>query len=164
MPQRGLDLRALLGDPPGELDERLQAASPGPLQPAVEQLERVLDRVGVVDLAQLLFEQVGAVDRGVELGDPGELGVLALGQVLRPLPQREPGAFEILGELLVAGAARLVPDGATDLVERVGRGLDDMPRIEADDRVGAALGDGPGDPLGVVAGDQPDLLAALGAQ
>jgi hypothetical protein len=39
----------------GELDEWLQAASSGPFDPAVKQLERLL--VGdVVDLAQLLLE------------------------------------------------------------------------------------------------------------
>jgi len=72
--------------------------------------------------------------------------------------------FELLGELLVAGAPRFVPDGAADLVERIGGGLDDMEGVQRDDRVRAALGDGPGDPLGVVAGDELDLLAALLAQ
>ena len=57
--QRSFDLLALLGDAAGELDERLQPASSGPLQPAVEQRERVLERVGVVDGAELLFEPVG---------------------------------------------------------------------------------------------------------
>jgi hypothetical protein len=79
MVQRGLHFRALVGDASSEFDERLEARPPGPLQPAVEQRERVLERVGAVDLAQLLFEQVGAVDRGVELLDPGELLLLALG-------------------------------------------------------------------------------------
>jgi hypothetical protein len=161
MAQGGFDPRALLGDPPGELDERLQPASPCPRQPRVEQLERVLEARSVVDLAQLFFEQVGAVDRGVELLNPGELGLLAFGQVLGLLPEREPGALEIFAELLVAGAARLVPDLAADLVQRVGRCLDDVPRVKADLGVRAALRDRPGDPLGVVAGHELDLLAAL---
>jgi len=93
----------------------------------------------VVDPAQLLFEQVGAVDRRVELLDEGELGLLAVGQVLGPLPEREPGALELLGELLVAGAAGLVPHLTADLVQGVRRGLDDVPRVQADDRLRAAF-------------------------
>jgi hypothetical protein len=56
MAHRRLGPDALLGDPAGELDERLEAAPPSPLQPAVEQLERVVGRGGVVDGAQLLLE------------------------------------------------------------------------------------------------------------
>ena len=55
-----LDPRALLGDRASELDERLQAASSGPLQPGVEQRDRVVES-DAVDLAELLREQVGAV-------------------------------------------------------------------------------------------------------
>jgi hypothetical protein len=62
------DPGALLGDRAGELDERLQAAAPRPLQPALEQLDGL--RGGEpVDLAQLLLEQVGAVEAGVGLLD-----------------------------------------------------------------------------------------------
>jgi hypothetical protein len=82
----------LLGDPSGDLDERLEAAAPRPFQPGVEEHERVVG-LDPVDLAQLLAEQVGAVQPLVELLDPGELELLALGQVLGVLPQREPGAF-----------------------------------------------------------------------
>jgi len=45
--------------------------------------------------------------------------LLAVGQVLSVLPEREPGAFEILGELLVTGAAGFVPDLAADLIQCV---------------------------------------------
>ena len=123
--KRRLDPGALLGDRLGELDEGLEAGSSCPFQPVLQQRERVL--VGqVVDLAQLLFEEVGAVDRGVELLDERELGLLAVGQVLGLLPEREARSLELFGELFVAGLARLVPDGAADVVERVGRGLDDV--------------------------------------
>jgi hypothetical protein len=139
MSQRGLDSVALFGDATGELDERLQATSPGPCQPGVEQRKRVVGAGGVVDPAQLFLEQVGAVDRGVELLDEGELGLLAVGQVLRPLPQCESRAFELFSELLVAGTTGLVSDLAADVVERVGGGLDDVPGVKTDDGVGAAL-------------------------
>src|ERR1035437_8804158 len=55
-------------------------------------------------------------------------------------------------------------DLAADLIQRFGGGFDDMKRVQGDDCVWAALGDRPGDPLGVVAGDELDLLAALFAQ
>jgi hypothetical protein len=57
----------------------------------------------------------------------------------------------------LAGLARLVPDLAADLVQRVGGGLDDVKRVQADQGVGAALGDRPGDPVGVIAGDELDV-------
>jgi len=108
-----------------------------------------------------LGEQVSAVQALVGLLDAGELLLLAVGQLLNVLPEREPGAFEILGELLVTGAAGFVPDLAADLIQGIGGGLDDMKRIQGDDRVRAALGDRPGDPVGVIAGHVLDLRAAL---
>ena len=132
--QRGLDPGALLGDRFCELDERLQAASSRPFQPTVEQLERLLDG-DVVDLAQLLLEEVRAVDWCVQFLDERELRLLAAGQVLGVLPEREPGSLEVFGELLIAAFARLVPDCAADIVERVGRGFDDMERVQADEGV-----------------------------
>ena len=55
-----------------------------------------------VDLAQLLLEQVRAVQPGVGLLDRGELRGLAVGEVLGVLPDREPGALQLAGELEVA--------------------------------------------------------------
>jgi hypothetical protein len=57
------------------------------------------------------------------------------------LPQRVAGAFEVLRGLLVPGVPRLVPDLPADLVERVGRELDHVKRIDAADRVRASLAD-----------------------
>jgi Type II intron maturase len=84
---RCLDAGALLGDRAGELDEWLQATSPGLPQPRVEQHERVLER-DAVDLAQLLGEQVSAVQPLVELLHTSELLLLALAQVGWVLPER----------------------------------------------------------------------------
>ena len=75
---RGLDPGSLLGDRARELDERREAASSGPGQPGVEQRDRLVER-DPVDLAQLLGEQVGALEPLVQLLDAGELELLALG-------------------------------------------------------------------------------------
>jgi hypothetical protein len=109
----------------------------------------------------LLGKEVGAVQALVGLLDACELELLMLAEVGGVLPEHEAGAFEILRELLVAGAAGFVPDLAADLIHRIGRGLDDVKRVKANHGVGAALGDGPRDPLGVIARHQLDLLAAL---
>ena len=70
------DAGALLGDGLGELDERREATSASPRDPLVEQRDR---RVGgqPIDLAQLLLEQVAAVQRLVGFLDVSELRVLA---------------------------------------------------------------------------------------
>ena len=94
----------------------------------------------------------------------GELELLALGQVLGVLPEREPGALELAWRAASGLAAGLVPDLAADLVQRVGGGLDDVKRVQADVAFGQRSADRPGDPVGVVAGHQLDLLAALFAQ
>ena len=153
----------LVGDRLGELHERRQAAASRPDEPALEQLGGLGGREPV-DLAQLLFEQVGAEERPVGLLDPRELGLLAGGEVLGVLPEREAGVLELARERGQAFAARLVPDLAADLVERLGRELHDVERVEAQLGVGAALGDRPGDPGGHVARDQLQLFAALFAE
>ena len=69
-----------------------------------------------VDLPQLLLEQVRPVEPRVGSLDHRELGLLAVGEVLGVLPDREASAFELSREREVAGAARLVSDRAADLV------------------------------------------------
>ena len=160
VPNGRLDPGTLLGDGARELDERRQARSPRPGEPGVEQRDRV-GEPDAVDLAQLLGEQVGAVEPLVELLDAGELELLVLGQVARVLPECEAGSLEFLGELGLALAARVVSDLAADLVERVSRELDEVERVVADAGVRAALADRPGDPRRHVAGHQLDLVAAL---
>jgi len=160
---RGEDPVALLGDRAGELDECRQTCSTRPRQPAVEQATRRGGRE-LVDLAQLLLEQVRAVHAGVGLLDRGELRRLAVGEVLRVLPDREPGAFELAGELDVALAARLVPDLATNVVERLGGEHHDVERVDASDGVGNAFGDRTRDPRGHVGRHQFDLFAAFFAE
>ena len=92
MADRGEDPVALFCDRAGELHERRQLGSASPLQPAVEQL--LGGRRGEpVCLAELLLEQVRAVQPGVGLLDRREFRGLAVGEVLGVLADREPGAF-----------------------------------------------------------------------
>jgi hypothetical protein len=78
--------------------------------------------------------------------DRRELDGLAVGEVLGVLPDREPGAFELAGELQVAVAARVVPDLAADLVQRLGGEHHDVKRVDAPLGLRAAFGDRSGDP------------------
>ena len=75
--------------------------------------------------------------------DVSELRVLAGSQVLGVLPQREPRSLEVLGDLGLAGFSGLVPDLSADVVQRLGRELHDMERIDAALRVREPLGDRP---------------------
>jgi hypothetical protein len=88
---RGEDPGALVGDGAGELGERFEPRSPGPLDPAVEQRDR-RGRWEAVDLAELLFQEVGAIEALVGLLDVGELDLLAGGEVLGVLPPEAPAA------------------------------------------------------------------------
>jgi hypothetical protein len=85
-----MDAGALLGDRPDELDEWCEAAAPGPLQPVLEEHERGCGP-DAVDLSELLFEEVRAVERLVRFLDLGEPRGLPLREVLRVLLQREVG-------------------------------------------------------------------------
>jgi hypothetical protein len=96
--------------------------------------------------------------------DRGELRCLAIGEVLRVLPDREPGALQLSGELDVALATGLVPHLPADLVERFGGEHHDVERVHAPDRLRDPFGDRPGDPGGHVRRHQFDLFAALLAQ
>ena len=71
-------------------DERGDAAAAGPADPPVRAPRRL--RPGrAEDQPEAFLEQVGPVQPGVGLGDPGELGLLLVGEVLRVLPQRVAG-------------------------------------------------------------------------
>jgi hypothetical protein len=81
----GVDGLAVSLDAAGQLDEYRDAAAPGPGDPPVQGLFAflALDRK---HMPQTLFEQIGAVQPSVGLGDPGQLGVLAFGEVFGVLP------------------------------------------------------------------------------
>jgi hypothetical protein len=74
------------------------------------------------------FEQVGAPEAGVGFLDPGELGFLAAGEVLRVLPQRVAGVLEVPG---VAGGQA---DGPAAVPDRGGG-----PAYRTSDRCGGDL-------------------------
>ena len=86
----GVDGGAVFDDLAGQFDEGRDTAAPRPGHPPVQGLFTFLSFDGK-DMAQAFFEQIGAVQSGIGLGDPGQLGVLPVGEVLRVLPQRVPG-------------------------------------------------------------------------
>ena len=86
----------VLDDAALERDERFDAAASGPGDPAVEGFGGLVGGE-FEDRPQAFLEQVGAVEPGVGLGDPVQLRLLAVGEVLRVLPQRVPGAAQCLG-------------------------------------------------------------------
>jgi hypothetical protein len=86
--------------------------------------------------------------------------LLAVGEVLGVLPQREPRALEILGDSDLTGAAGVVLDLAADFVQRVGGEHHDVKRVDATDGVGEPVGDRPGGVPGMafeIGGGSPDL-------
>lgn len=159
--ESGLDAGPVGSDRPCQPDERWDATTSGPRQPALQQPGRA-HPLEFEDQPQLLFEQVGAVQAVVDAGDPGELGTLAAGQVFRVLPQRVPGTVEVAGQGRVASRAGGVPHLAADLVERVGGPPDDMERVGAQRGVLAAGCHHPRDPFRRVRAHQPQLRTALG--
>lgn len=150
----------MLLDRLGELDEAGDPAAARPGQPGVEQPDR-RGRVGFQeDDAQLLLQEISAVEAAVDRGDRGELRLLAFAQPLGPLPERPARALQPARPGLVARPAGLVPDLAPHLVERVtGQGDD-----EAERRLRALLAHGAGDPLAHIAGDELELRFPLAAQ
>lgn len=92
MVEGGVDGHPVAFDAGGKLDEYRDATTLGPGDPPVQGLFTflALDRK---HMPQALFEQVGAIQTGIGLGDPGQFGALAFGEVLGVLPQRVAGAL-----------------------------------------------------------------------
>ena len=67
---------------------------------------------GVEDQSQAFLEQVGAVQLGIGLRDPGELGMLPAGEVLGLLPQRVMGMLQRL-RVPAPSTRPALGDGAT---------------------------------------------------
>ena len=116
------------------------------------------------DLAQLLLEEVSAIERSVGPLNRGQLGLLLGREVRRVLPEGPAGATDLIGHGGLALAAGVVPDGAADLVQGVRGPGDDMERVETETGVGAVGVDRLGDPCAGVGADQGDAGAALAAE
>lgn len=87
-------------------------------------LSQGLDGSGVghrEDQPQALLQQVRAMQSGVRLRDPSELGLLVLGEVLPVLPQRIAGTLERLG-VVTARPWRRVGPWASAAAFRLGAG------------------------------------------
>jgi hypothetical protein len=78
-----------------QLDEAGQPAAVGPADPPVQGLDGLAPAAfgDGEHGAQALLERPRPVQRGMGLGDPGQLLTLVLGKVLGVLPQRPPGTF-----------------------------------------------------------------------
>ena len=105
MVEGGVDGLAVAHDAAGQLHEHRDAAAPRPGDPPVQGLLAFLafDRK---HMPQALFEQIGAIQPGIGLGDPGQLGGLAFGEVLGVFPQRIAGALELADPLMSWRGAR----------------------------------------------------------
>src|SRR5262252_2044118 len=107
--ERGLDQGQVGADAAGELDEGLDATATSPAQPVLKQLH-CLVHGQLEGQAELLFEQIGAVQGLVQLGDPGQARLLVLGEVLGVLDEGVASALDDLGQAPLVGAPGLVPD------------------------------------------------------
>ena len=97
----------LFGDRARRASRTASGGSAAPTQ-ATPRAARIARGPAAEDLAQLLLEQVGAVEGPVEALDVGELCLLAIGQVLGVLPEREAGALQLAGDLVLSLPARLL--------------------------------------------------------
>src|SRR5487761_1827990 len=112
-------------------------------------------------LFMTFLEEVGPVERLVGLLDGGELRLLARGQVLGVLPEREAGVLELAGDGGLAAPPGRVPDLATDLVEGLAGPLADVEGVQAEGGVLAAFADHDPDPLSGVGTHQSDGPATV---
>src|SRR6476661_2650061 len=166
----GEDLGAVANDATLQRNERFDAAAPCPGDPTVQCLAGLVDGQ-FEDRAQAFLEQVGAVEPWVGFGDPRQLHPLAVGEVLRVLPQRVAcasqcqrwsgghGGASAMGPPVIAGMtprAGGVPRLSTHGIECLGGPADDVKRVGAADGVGASIADHLSDPFGPVCADMGD--------
>src|SRR5437660_2674426 len=161
--ERDQDGVEVVGNGVAEPHEGIQARAPGPLQPLLQELDRLLQRE-LEDQAQVLLEKVGAEQRLVDASDPGQLALLPGAEVLGVLPERPARALELASMGVVTAVAGLVPDLTSNLVEGPGGPGHGVEGIEADDRVRAGAANHVGDPGGAVGADVGDAQAAATAE
>src|SRR2546427_10350736 len=158
--QDGVDVVA---DGVAEALEGVDAGVPGPVQPELKEVNRLLEGK-LEDEAEVLLQQVGTEQRLVDALDPVQLADLLVGEVLGVLPECPAGALELPCVQVITSSAGIVPDLTSDLIQSPGRPGHDMEGIEADDGVGAAKADDLGDPGGTVGTDVRDPQGAAPAQ
>ena len=143
-------LDRLLVGPQGcrELDHLGDPRAGGPGDDAGQQGPAVLASRGE-RLPQLLFDEVGAVERPVGLLDVGQAGLLGAGQCLWGLEQGPPR--RAVGDGL-AGGLGLAGDPAADLVDGLAGPLLDVEGVHADQGLRGPFGDHIVDPGRAVAG------------
>ena len=139
----GEDLGAVANDATLLRNERFDAAAPCPGDPSVQCLGGLVDGE-FDDRPSAFLEEVGAVEPRVGLGDPRQLHLLAIGEVLRVLPQCVPcasqcqrwsggyGGAPAMGPPVIAGvtpAAGGVPRFATHGIQCLGGPADDVKRV-----------------------------------
>jgi hypothetical protein len=88
----GVNGLEVLADFPAELGEFGDASPGGPFQPPVEGVFAVL-ALELERQPQSFLQQPGPAQVRAGLGDPGELGLLAGGEIAVVLPQRVPEFF-----------------------------------------------------------------------
>ena len=129
--QGGNDVVTLLGDGASYLHKLLDATAACPDEPCVEKLNGSAARC-VEDGAELLLQEVGAVEPLVGLLQPREHDALVPSQILWVLEESPAGTSVIAGVPALAPGTRCAPVAATDFVEGLRGPLDDVERIHAD--------------------------------
>ena len=98
------------------------------------------------------FQQVGPKQGGVRRSYPVELDLLVSSEVLRVLPDREPGMLKALSlpdragllpcfRVVTAASGRCAPGLSADRVEGLGDTFHDKERVSTQHRPGAAVTD-----------------------
>ena len=116
----GLDRREVGLDRLGEVDERGQAAAPGPGKPTAQHLQRPVVRE-LEDLAELLLEEVAAVQRAVGTSDVGQLASLPVAEIFG-VPPQGPARWPPTGRGCPPGAPSSRIQGMREKVTKEHRG------------------------------------------
>ena len=113
---------------------------------------------------KLFLEQVRPEQPAVVAGDPGQLGLLSVGQVFGVLPERVATILQLLGLARYTESAQQVPGVTAHDIERLGGPADDVKRIEIQLGVGTVRRGAVTELLGSVRRDKLDALGSFRAE